>query len=208
MAFPPIPWDKGKGQPSPSSSPCKGEASHTPQPIPPIQSRKPIVHRTCIGVRLAKEGRDISKLLSFTLDPIGSIRLRRNRGTIMKLKNLRKKIQRLEKRLQEAPKKLARLKQRLQAAEAAKAMKAARKSAARATAARLGCDETEQRQETEEKTESLARTSRAAFSRNESQVGCQARSPGKRAIRLGGSRFCAATTAAAAGKPTRRRLSV
>ncbi len=54
----------------------------------------------------------------------------------MKLKNLKKKIRRLEKRLQEAPKKLARLKQKLQAAEAAKAMKAARKSAARATAAK------------------------------------------------------------------------
>lgn len=52
----------------------------------------------------------------------------------MKLKNLRKKIRRLEKRLQEAPKKLAKLKQKLQAAEAAKAMKAARKSAACATA--------------------------------------------------------------------------
>ena len=54
----------------------------------------------------------------------------------MKLKNLRKKIQRLEKRLREGPQKLAKLKQKLQAAEAAKAMKAARKSAARATAAR------------------------------------------------------------------------
>ena len=54
----------------------------------------------------------------------------------MKLKNLRKKIQRLEKRLQEGPKKLAKLRQKLQAAEATKAMKAARKSAARATAAR------------------------------------------------------------------------
>jgi len=63
-------------------------------------------------------------------------------------------------------------------------------------------DETEQRQETEEKTESLARTSRATFGRDESQVGCQTRSPGKREIRRGGSRFCAATTAAAAGKQT------
>src|SRR5437016_8486755 len=54
----------------------------------------------------------------------------------MKLKNLRQKIQRLDKRLQEGPKKLAKLKQKLQQAEAAKAMKAARKSAARATAAR------------------------------------------------------------------------
>jgi len=51
----------------------------------------------------------------------------------MKLKNLRKKIQRLEKRLLEGPKKLAKLRQKLQAAESAKA---ARKSAARATAAK------------------------------------------------------------------------
>src|SRR6266478_4077476 len=53
----------------------------------------------------------------------------------MKLKNLRKKIQRLEKRLREGPKKLAKLKQKLQAAEAAKAVKAARKSATRASTA-------------------------------------------------------------------------
>ena len=50
----------------------------------------------------------------------------------MKLKNFRKKIRRLEKRLQEGPKKLAKLRQKLEAAEAAKAMKASRKSAARA----------------------------------------------------------------------------
>jgi hypothetical protein len=54
----------------------------------------------------------------------------------MKLKNLRKKIQRLEKRLREGPSKLAKLKEKLKAAEAAKALKAARKSAARATAVR------------------------------------------------------------------------
>ena len=53
----------------------------------------------------------------------------------MKLKNLRKKVRRLEKWLQEGPKKLARLRQKLQAAQA-KAMKAARrKPAARATPA-------------------------------------------------------------------------
>jgi len=50
----------------------------------------------------------------------------------MKTKNLKKKIRRLERRLQEGPRKLARLKQRLQAAETAKKLKAARKSAARA----------------------------------------------------------------------------
>ena len=54
----------------------------------------------------------------------------------MKLKNLRKKVRRLEKWLQEGPKKLARLRQKLQAAQAAKAMKAAGKPAARATATR------------------------------------------------------------------------
>jgi len=54
----------------------------------------------------------------------------------VKLKNLRKKIRRLEKRLQEGLKKLAKLRQKLQAAQATKAMKAARKPAARATAAR------------------------------------------------------------------------
>jgi hypothetical protein len=52
----------------------------------------------------------------------------------VKLKNLRKKIRRLEKRLQEGQKKLAKLRQKLQAAQAAKAMKAARKPAARAPA--------------------------------------------------------------------------
>ena len=52
----------------------------------------------------------------------------------MKLKKLKKKIQQLEKRLQEGPEKLARLKRKLQQAESAKALKAARKSAVRATA--------------------------------------------------------------------------
>ena len=56
--------------------------------------------------------------------------------TIVKLKNLRKKIRRLEKRLQEGVKKLAKLRQKLQAAQAAKAVKAARNPAARAAAAR------------------------------------------------------------------------
>jgi hypothetical protein len=52
----------------------------------------------------------------------------------MKLKNLKKKIRRLEKRLQEGPKKLARLKQKLQAGEAAKAARARKKSTARTAA--------------------------------------------------------------------------
>src|SRR4029450_8624405 len=47
----------------------------------------------------------------------------------MKTKNLKKKIRRLEKRLQEGPKKLAKLKQRLQAAESARAAKARKKAA-------------------------------------------------------------------------------
>ena len=52
----------------------------------------------------------------------------------MKLKKLKKKIQRLEKRIREGPEKLVSLKRKLQQAETAKALKAARKSAARATA--------------------------------------------------------------------------
>ncbi len=46
----------------------------------------------------------------------------------MKLKNLRKKIRRLEKRLKEGPRKLAKLKQKLEAAEAGRAMKGKGKS--------------------------------------------------------------------------------
>jgi len=52
----------------------------------------------------------------------------------MKLKKLKKKIQQLEKRLQEGPGKLASLRRKLQQAESAKELKAARRSAARATA--------------------------------------------------------------------------
>ena len=50
----------------------------------------------------------------------------------MKLKNLRKKIRRLEKRLKEGPKKLAKLKQKLDAAEAGRAMKGKGRSPAQA----------------------------------------------------------------------------
>lgn len=46
----------------------------------------------------------------------------------MKLKNLRKKIRRLETRLQEGPKKLAKLRRKLEAMAATAAMKAKRKS--------------------------------------------------------------------------------
>jgi predicted nucleic acid-binding Zn-ribbon protein len=52
----------------------------------------------------------------------------------MKMKDLRKKIRRLEKRLREGPEKLAKLEERLEAAEAAKALNAARKYAVRAAA--------------------------------------------------------------------------
>jgi hypothetical protein len=53
----------------------------------------------------------------------------------MKLKTLRKKIRRLEARLQKGPKKLAKLKQKLEAITAANARKAKRKLAARARGA-------------------------------------------------------------------------
>jgi len=53
----------------------------------------------------------------------------------MKLKNLRKKIRRLEKRLKEGPKKLAKLKQKLEAAEARRAMKGKGKSPVQTTGA-------------------------------------------------------------------------
>jgi len=53
------------------------------------------------------------------------------------MKNLRKKIRRLEKRLREGSQKLAELKRSLEAAEAVKALKATRKSFARAAAARI-----------------------------------------------------------------------
>jgi chromosome segregation ATPase len=54
----------------------------------------------------------------------------------MKLKTLRKKIRRLETRLQEGPKKLAKLTRKLEALMTTNAAKAKRKSAARATANR------------------------------------------------------------------------
>jgi hypothetical protein len=54
----------------------------------------------------------------------------------MKLKNLRKKIRRLEKRLRDGPKKLTKLRRKLEAMEAETWLKAARRSVARATAAR------------------------------------------------------------------------
>jgi hypothetical protein len=54
----------------------------------------------------------------------------------MKLKILRKKIRRLEARLQKGPKKLAKLKRKLGAITAVNARKASRKSAARARGGR------------------------------------------------------------------------
>jgi len=52
----------------------------------------------------------------------------------MKLKDLKKKVRRLEARLREGPKKLAKLKRKLAALTAAKARKAQKKAAARAVA--------------------------------------------------------------------------
>jgi hypothetical protein len=115
----------------------------------------------------------------------------------MKMKGLRKKIRRLEKRLREGPQKLAKLKRRLEAAEAAKALNAARKSAARAAAVLIAEAMMPAAQESEEKTESLAGTSRATCSRHESQVGCQKSRPGE----YGG------TAPTGAGKQARRRLN-
>jgi predicted nucleic acid-binding Zn-ribbon protein len=54
----------------------------------------------------------------------------------MKLKNLRKKIRRLEKRLREGPKKLAKLREKLKGMEATKALKAKGESVAHARSAR------------------------------------------------------------------------
>ena len=54
----------------------------------------------------------------------------------MKLKNLRKKVRRLEKRLQEGPRKLAKLRRRLEEMETAKATAAGTKSTPRVPATR------------------------------------------------------------------------
>ncbi len=54
----------------------------------------------------------------------------------MKLKTLKKKIRKLEARLQEGPAKLAKLKQKLEALTKAKALKTRRKAAVRASKAR------------------------------------------------------------------------
>src|SRR5215475_12723767 len=53
------------------------------------------------------------------------------------MKDLRKKVRRLEKRLREGSQKLAGLKRSLEAAEAVRTLKATRKSFARAAAARI-----------------------------------------------------------------------
>jgi regulator of replication initiation timing len=55
----------------------------------------------------------------------------------MKMKNLRKSIRRLEKRLREGSQKLAELKRSLEVVEAVRALKAVRKSFTRAAAARI-----------------------------------------------------------------------
>ena len=71
----------------------------------------------------------------------------------MKLKTLRKKIRRLEARLQEGPKKLAKLKRKLEAMTKADAMKAKRKLAARASEARQSVKPSTQ---TQKKTDRLS----------------------------------------------------
>src|SRR5262249_27650366 len=55
----------------------------------------------------------------------------------MKMKDLRKRIRQLERRLREDSQKLAELKRSLEAAEAVKALKGAKKSFARAAAVRI-----------------------------------------------------------------------
>jgi len=55
----------------------------------------------------------------------------------MKMRGLRKKIRRLERRLREGPQKLAELKRSLEVAEAVETLKAARKSFASDAAARI-----------------------------------------------------------------------
>src|ERR1044071_1292175 len=64
----------------------------------------------------------------------------------MKLKNLKKKIRRLEARLKEGPKKLAKLKRKLEAITAAKARKVQKRAAARAVARQSISTQEEQRQ--------------------------------------------------------------
>jgi predicted nucleic acid-binding Zn-ribbon protein len=80
------------------------------------------------GVNLAEQRRDISEISSLN-SPSSQAGVH-----IMKLKNLRKKIRRLEKRLREGPKKLAKLRRKLEAVEALKKMEARKQSAARARA--------------------------------------------------------------------------
>ena len=73
----------------------------------------------------------------------------------MKLKNLRKKIRRLEARLQEGPTKLAKLKRKLEALAAAKARKAQKKAAARAVARQTAKSSTPTRKEKQRSTVNL-----------------------------------------------------
>jgi chromosome segregation ATPase len=73
----------------------------------------------------------------------------------MKLKNLRKKVRRLEARLEEGPKKLAKLKRKLEALAAAKARKAQKKAAARAAARQIAKSSTPTRKEKQRLTADL-----------------------------------------------------
>ena len=106
----------------------------------------------------------------------------------MKLKNLKKKVRRLEARLRQGPKKLAKLKRKLDALEAAKKRKAQKKAAARAVARQTAPvfagnekendgpgrgEETGRCREEKEKAQYFTRTPRSALGRNEGAMGCQ-----------------------------------
>jgi len=80
----------------------------------------------------------------------------------MKLKNLKKKIRRLEKRLREGPTKLAKLKQKLEAAATTGAAKKKKKSAARAGRAGNTVKASERIQRDERRLAPIARTQPAA----------------------------------------------
>jgi predicted nucleic acid-binding Zn-ribbon protein len=89
----------------------------------------------------------------------------------MKLKNLRKKIRRLEVRLKEGPKKLAKLKRKLEAAAAASAEKARRKLAVRVV---------EARQTTKPSPSTQKKSRRAAAKRPVKPAGVTKQSAGKK----------------------------
>jgi hypothetical protein len=92
-------------------------------------------HFVTLQFEQQQQWRDISEVSLLTRNSIlhSSPRAGAIIHSIMKLKNLRKKIRRLEKRLEEGPRKLAKLKRKLEAMVAADAQKARMKSAPRLT---------------------------------------------------------------------------